>query len=368
MRTVDQLRDALIDRAAVTPDSVGVVEAAYARAARIRRRRRVTVVAAVAVLAAVLAVTPVALARLVRTAPPPASPATSYPGLRRLTLDVDPDSGLVPLAHGFVGPWEHLAMRTPQDSTVDAVVVDAGSLYLSDLKRGEPIAVRGRSAHYAPDLLLDSYTPPSGAWPGGEVRGPAIGWPEPSGVWVVVHILDELSSDAGMATLTSVAEAVRLRPARDVSAPYRFGYVPHGWAVEGVQQQVDGRGGRSDATESTVAFGPRTSTVGPYTGLSVWGRSLVVSMAKHYDGPAELPENGPVTGQIAGRDVRYIESAGSGLAPDHGSTLIIRVGPCDVSVRVIDRDQVPYSELERMVENARFADCTDPRTWTSPLA
>jgi hypothetical protein len=117
-------------------------------------------------------------------------------------------------------------------------------------------------------------------------------------------------------------------------------------------------------------FGPRTPDGGPYD----WS-SLVVStdqplqVSMHTRDDRSRTDLGPATGRIAGHDVWYLtESSPRWIVPGHGSLLFFSVGRCDVSFRVDDRDQVPYAELKRMVEQARFGDCTKPGTWTGPPA
>jgi hypothetical protein len=72
--------------------------------------------------------------------------------------------------------------------------------------------------------------------------------------------------------------------------------------------------------------------------------------------------------KIAGLDTWYLigNTAGWGVRQG-GSTLVVNHGRCQFHFKAKDSGQLPYDELRRMVEGARFADCTDPSTWTRPV-
>jgi hypothetical protein len=386
VRSVDDIRRVLLDHESLAPDGIGLVEAARAGAVRVRRRRRLTVAAAV-VVALVAPVAFVAVLRntgTVESAVTPAQPP--YRGTLQLSAGVDPDSGYSVLEYWVNRDRQQFTLR-PRTGIADVTVVvhNPATFDSAPVRRGEPVTVAGRAAHYVTDLALGEracwansngvHSDPNLAdkrgncrvsgEPGGTVRMPAIGWVEPSGAWVVVYI----SARATRVDLLAAAAAVRIGPPRDLRAPYRLGYLPAGLA--GVYATSNDTGPRSP--DSTLAFDPDPAK--PVAGPdNATGWQPAVETALTIRATVRMPytdekaaELGAPT-KIAGLDTYYTDrNVGTWRIETGTAVLVVVTGTCQYHFAVRDKDRLPYADLVRMVENATFVNCADPSTWTTPL-
>ena len=382
MRDLELLLRTLEDQAGAAPDGTGFVEAARTRAARIRTRRRVFAAAAMVTLAVGAAIVPDAISRLLPTGSPPATSPTPR-GPFQLTVDVAANSGYRAVAYGVVGSRQHFTlMRSSADSRewgTRVVVHDPGTFDATPFQRGEKVTVRGHPAYYLPDLLVGvvvgTVLPPIEPTRREEMRRPAIGWPEPSGAWVIVYLDMPTTSVSGAAVpgasekaqLLRVADIVRIGTPRDLQAPFRLGYIPPGLAGRAARV-LDYRPG--DGLTVSVDLGPHPSAIDMYAGaegqsdqpLRVYMRPLGT-----FDDDV-IRTLGPPEARIAGYDTWYNTEGTPGwqVAPGTGHVMAI-VGRCWLEVSSSDVTQIPYEELKRVVEGARFADCTQPGTWLPPL-
>ncbi len=225
--------------------------------------------------------------------------------------------------------------------------------------------MNGHPAYYLPDLLLGTVKQgyPDDSRPRTEVRGMAVGWPDAAGAWVLVY--DDAQSYS-KAELAQVAGLVRAGAPRDIPMPYLLGYVPHG--LPGTVLIADVLGPPPDYN-TTIDFGGDPvwdSPIGPT--LSAGGVPLEIQVLTRSDyGDGHISPHDTTT-KIAGYDAWYYTGKnGAMVLPDAGSGLLLHVGRCEVRLTVQDRSQITYQDLVRLVENARFADCTDPGTWLPPL-
>lgn len=85
---------------------------------------------------------------------------------------------------GFIGSWEYMTLRTADGGGADVVLADPGTL---DLFMG---VYHG--------LLVGQTEGPTEH----TASGPAIGWREPSGAWVVVYIQTEPGSGPRLGNTT----------------------------------------------------------------------------------------------------------------------------------------------------------------------
>jgi hypothetical protein len=375
MRTVELLRQTLVDQSAAAPDGIGFVETAHARVARIRTRRRVIAAVAVVALAAGAAVVPNAVSRLVLTepslAPLPARPRGPF----QTTVDVAPKSGYQKVGYGVIGPRQHMQlMMSAGDRNVwrdEVVVHDPGTFDAAPFQSGEKVTVRGHPAFYVTDLLIGvvigTVLPPIDPTRREEIRVPAIGWSEPSGAWVIVYRnppTREVDTDT-KAQLLRVAEAVRIGAPRDMRASFELGYIPSGLAGQWVRVATGDRPG-----PSSVGLGPQPLAVDMFT----WSQGhvdtpLTIRMLPFRDMWDGLLESlGPPEVTVAGFDAWYNTEGTPGwqVAPNTGH-LMVHAGECWLEVSSANLTQVPYEELLRVAEGARLADCMQPGTWRPPL-
>lgn len=381
MRSVDDIRQVLLEHEAFAPDGTGLVESARAGAGRIRRRRRLAVAAAV-VIALVVPVAVVAVGRDTGTRESAVTPASPpYRSALQLTVGVDPDSGYSPLDYWVNRNRQQFQLR-PSHGAQDANVVvhNPGTFPPAPMRRGQPITVGGRTARYIPDFDLDVACA-AAASPGqptelpdgctgrdagrGVVRMPVIGWIEPSGAGVLVFISDR----ATQADLTRAAATVRVSPPRDVRAPYRLGYLPAG--LTGVYAAATDSGPWQP--RSLLAFDTDPTT--PVSGLDmatgfapeITATLTIMGMPRSSYVDEKAVELGPPT-RVAGLDTYYgTRNVGAWRIEFGAAVLVVVAGACQFHFGVRDSTVVPYPELVRMVENATFADCADPATWTTPL-
>jgi hypothetical protein len=377
MRDLHDLRQTLVDHEVLAPDSADLVQAAQQGAERIRRRRRMAYTAGAAVAtAAIVALAPAVVAHLSH---PPGSTATrpSYRGPLQVTVHLAGDSGYYTLEYSVIGNSQLLVARSSDASSAHSgatvVVHDPDTFDGTRLLRGEPIAVRGHRAYFVADLPLGSAPnalprPDKPNKPGKSepvsVSGPAVGWQDASGAWVVIYNAAGGSAGGQRVELARVAEAVRLGKPRDVLTPYQLGYVPGG--LPATYALV--RDNLPNEATSVVGLGGQPKLDGPFGRQTSDDQPLEIEvMPRDAYVDSHIAEYGGKAAKIAGHESWYVTETRGVVVPDGGSVLIVNVGHCWVSIQAMDRKQIPYEELKKLVESAEFKDCADPRTWTRPV-
>jgi hypothetical protein len=367
MTSIHDLERTLAEHAATAPDGDGLVAAAYAGAGRFRRRRRIGLAVGGTVLALVAAAAPVAVARLGHAGPTHmASGGRPHRGPLQMTVDLAPDRRYFTLVSGVVGSGiQHLSVRrtdpAPVTANAEVFVYDPGTFDPAPFRRGTPVTVAGHPAFAVDDRAVVKVprvgTPPEGSL---VVHAPAVGWQDPSGAWVVVFG----GFDGDRTPALTVAALVRLGPPRDVHVPYRLGYVPAGLPVNAAMTAMGAR-------DAVVGFGAPTPGL-PSAHSFMYGLALPAFLVVQAD--PHTPDLDRSFGglgaptPIAGLDTWYLTRSEPGLTVLDGAGLLaVRTPHCLVQISVQDRRRVPYDALKRMVEGARFADCGNPATWTSPL-
>ncbi|GAB2583200.1 hypothetical protein Aab01nite_84470 [Paractinoplanes abujensis] len=362
MTSLDELRRTLEQGADRAPDATGLVEQARAGAARLRRRNRMRAIAA-AVVAVVLAVSVPSFVRL-RTAEPPPNPAgplTYYRQPYELTLKLAPSKAHFAMVYGTQGTTQFVIARPignpKNDSGGSIAAYDPGTFDPTRLRRGEPVTVQGRPAFWVEHLEEPA---PASSGPGGgqEYRvGAAVGWQDPSGVWVTV------SEGFDRASTLRLAESVRLTSPRTVRSPVRFGWVPQNLPVS----YADARDVAEHGVEAHIGFGrPERSNgrSGPFfmipydTPLSVMTSSMDGIMTAWGEDYAKRPMR-----VINGYKTWYFEGTEDSYIRRNSSQMMIEAGSCGVTVVVHDRDKISYAELERMVQNMTFHGCENADGW-----
>lgn len=373
MTTIEDLQQSLTYCAGAAPDGTGMVERARAGAVRIRRRRRVLQGAATVVAVAVAAVT-VPLALRQNTAPPAAEAPPPFRTVTRLSVTTVPGSD-------FVVPWRqsvpgeesgrviHRAEVTaerPEELTVNQgasfQVFDPGAYDAANLRTGTPVTVADRQAWFVPSLpLKEDMSPFNGVYSPAESTGPALGWQETSGAWVLLfrHTL----TASTRAELIEVARNVRIQdPPQRVAAPYRFGWVAPDLRVTGLQlhdlRQLSGA--------ATVAY--------DYGDARPAGRDsrpvmIVYATTAEDDRDWEVIDKVLKTPRKAGgHDVWYLEKRNQALTPaEGGSIVVVDTGRCHIQLNIADRTRIPKKDALRMAEELTVTDCGDVSTWM-PLA
>ena len=375
MTTVDELREVLERRAGV-PDPTGMIEAARAGAARVRRRRRITAVALAAVVAVAI---PVTVARLPKPGPLPASPPP-YRGTGEATVSMRPDSDFFVLWRRVDATGQVLAVRHRDTGSKDfggtVTVHDPGTYDPAWLASSEKITVGGRPAYLAVTVVNRPTGPvvePSTQDLPQRSRGlepegaSVIGWPEPSGAWVVVGEAQSVPA------LRRLAESVRLGPPRQVTSPVRFGRLPDGLRLQYVSAADDPAGPPSLGFRAALGFAAADRSPGPVAGTvgtSFGDLPLNVRVQPRTQGSwTELVDarGRPQWQTIGGQRAVYLPVGSEGI-PGGTAQLLIEQGKCGIVISLGAPVRISYEELVRMVAGMTFADCTDPRTWVPPLS
>ncbi|WP_127504640.1 hypothetical protein [Actinoplanes solisilvae] len=368
MTSLDKLKDTLERGAALAPDGSGLVEQARAGAVRLRHRNRMRAVAAVIVAVALVSGVPAVVRTFAAEPPPnPAGPMTHYREPHQLSLQLAPDPIYFNMLFGTRDKTQFLIVRPidnlRNDSGATATAYDPGTFDPTRLRRGERVTVQGRPAFYVENL--DPPVPsagPSAPIPGRDEvpyrRGAAVGWQDPSGVWITV------SEGSDRATMLRVAEKIRLTAPTTARTPVRFGWVPldlplsfaeiRDVAEHGVSAQV-GFGAPADRPGETS--GPFLSMPRD-TPLRVSMMSMEGIMTLWGENYTELPMR-----TIAGHRTWYIDRDTSPFRIGAGSQMMIQAGSCAVTIGVRDRESIPYASLVRMVENMTFGGCVDNSNW-----
>jgi hypothetical protein len=375
MTTVDELREVLERRAGV-PDPTGMIEAAQAGAARVRRRRRITAVALAAVVAVAI---PVTVAQLPKPGPLPAAPPP-YRSIGEATVSMRPDPDFFVLSRQVDATGQVLTVRHRdtgnKDSGGTVTVHDPGTYDPAWLASSEKITVGGRPAylavtvvnrHTGPVMEPSTQDPPQRSR-GSEPEGASvIGWPEPSGAWVVVGEAQSVPA------LRRLAESVRLGPPRQVTSPVRFGRLPDGLRLQYISTGDDPAGPPSLGFHAALGFAAADRS--PAQGAGTVGKSLgdlplnVLVLPRANGGWTELVDvpGRPQWQTIGGQRAMYLPEGSEGF--DGGTAhLLIEKGKCGILISLGAPVRISYEELVRLVAGMTFADCTDPQTWVPPLS
>lgn len=231
------------------------------------------------------------------------------------------------------------------------------------------VTVNGHPGFYGDTVFSDDGRPPAQAkeqiGPDPDQRHGALAWQYQPGAWAMVSTLPAGGSGAGSLTRAEalrIAETVRVGGHRPIAVPARFGYLPAGLQLQGVQsysgtQPPNAPNGTQPryVPEAAYSFGPAgtdevTLTVGISadggTGQPVLGDSVRVG-GFHGDYAANVHDLELTNGTVA--------VAVSGLVDDGtGPRLPTEAG--DSAARL--------AELERIVRGLSFAaNLADRSTW-----
>ena len=341
MRTLDDLRRSFEQHADLAGDPRGLVQAAREGAVRIRRRQRMIRTAVSAAVIAVLVVAvPVVANRTLAEKQVPASPADRQFGQVTADLDV-PDYAVRSVTSLATRQDLIVGSSRNWDPGVDVVVFDPGVFTARAQPGMESITIAGRDGWFQPSLPLGGVS----GHPTDDALGPAVGWADRSGVQVVVYRRPDLAVqnglDAQRAELLRVAEGLRIGEPRDVTVPFRLGWVPAGLEVAGITAITDfaGAGGsvtlRRGDVEVDVAAGARGS------------------QPTNFDG---LPQTALT---VAGRPAVLVDFK------ERHRLVVPELGTCALAAETADK-QTTTADLVRVLETMTVADCNDRSTWTRP--
>ncbi|MEU4215947.1 hypothetical protein [Actinoplanes sp. NPDC026623] len=287
-------------------------------------------------------------------AEPPAA-AEAGPRPWQVTLDLDAKAGYLVTAGVTDGRRQNLTVQDlafsgRRDGVYGGEVTafPPGTLDEGQFRAGEPV----NDAFYLPAFVFPEHT----AGDAKPWRTPAVGRPDPSGVWVVAYA-DPARATGGAAVdredLLRLAAAVRIGPPRDLRMPLRLGSrLPAGLQLTYVRspdQQID----RRPSALGLSAPARRPSGAGVY---------------------AQVPAGLDVTVLIAPRDGAWdkrratltgaTKSAGLPAWYDEGKRQTVQAERCVVTIDTA----LPRAELDLLVEQMTIGDCTDPDSWIPPLS
>jgi hypothetical protein len=332
-----------------------------------RRRSQAALWSAVAAVLAIGGVTAaVGLIRLKGDDPePPAARPTVVTPARRadqITLDIDPTAGFVATLRGTDATRQFLTARNFADGGRyggEVSAYDPGSFDAAPLQGAQVVDVSGKDAQYVPAYSFASLSAQDAA-----VQSPAIGWQDPSGIWLLVYAGpgEKPTRD----DLIGLAESVTLAPARDLRAPFRLGTPPDGLAVTYVRSDEEGadRGGMAGLSDPRR----KASSAAIYDGAPYGVTVAIAASPRDAEWNAEKPSLSGRRSTVAGHPAWYSEGKNM-LSPEgNGSTLVVETDSCVLRLRTADRTAINRAELNRVVEQMTIGDCGDPDTWITPLA
>jgi hypothetical protein len=366
MTNLDQLSQAMERYAAdLAPDGNGVFEAAQSIH---RRRRRRTSIAAVAAVAVLVAGVPLVISRANGSShvAPAASiaPTTAYRQPLALTVDLLPGQSAAKMIYGVYGHVQFITVRPAGNVATygDVLVHDPGTLDTAPFLAGDKVQVHGHVAYHTTAFPVGppGYgRPPGSPPPTGLLTDEAVGWPDPSGAWVVVTGGHSLNG------LLALAENVRLGVPGRVVTPYHLGYLPPGTQVTSAQVRY----GDSTLTDSVLAFGGEPPATFMESNLGWLKAPLSIQTVNRSEGVDSYQKDTPSTLKIAGHDSWWYTDREPGplLIPQNGAALFVNAGNCQMRISVTDVRQYTFNELKRIVEGATFKDCTDGTTWVTPI-
>jgi hypothetical protein len=294
---------------------------------------------------------------------PPVEPATNRRA-DQITLDIDPISGLAATAMGTDSGRQFVSVRDLSGTqgggsayAGEVSVYDPGTFDSAPLRGGEVVDVEGRDAWYVPEYAFAALSEQDAPH-----RGPAVGWADPSGVWILAY--SGPGGKLGRDDLIRLAGAVTLTPPRDLRTPFRVGETPDDLAVTYVRSdEVTGEKGGAIGLSDPRR---KPSSAAVYTGAP-YGVAVAVTATVPDDDWATERRTLSDEDTVAGHPAWYTEGRNM-LSPEgKGSTLIVETGPCVLRLRAADRKAVTRAELVRTVEEMTVGDCDVPDTWLTPL-
>ena len=307
---------------------------------------------------------------LVRAQDPESTPAPAVaetaPARRadQITIDIDPTSGFATAVQGTDATRQFISARDVTPGTGpggryagEVSAYDPGTFDAAPLREGEVVDVAGHDARYIPAYSFAALSEDDRPH-----RSPAVGWPDPSGVWLLVYTApgEKRTRD----DLVRLAESVRLIPPKEVRTPFRLGSVPNGLAVTYVRAIEEGENGGGMVGLSDPRR--KASSAAVYNGAPYGATVSLSAAAPDREWAAEKPTLSG-RGTVAGHPAWYTEGRNMLSPQGNGSTLVVDTGQCVVRLRTADREAVTRTELNRTVEDLTIGDCREPDTWITPL-
>jgi hypothetical protein len=282
--------------------------------------------------------------------------ATAPRGPGQVTLDLVPTKGYIAAARVADGTRQALTVQSLQSGTGDPAgyggqvsAYDPGTFEPAALKAGQSGVVAGRDAWYVPAYEFSGHTDGDGK----PYRTPALGWQDPSGVWLLVYA--DAAAGGGKvfdrAGLQRLADTVLISPPRDLRAPFRLGWTPPGLTLTYISS-VDNAGSPGSATVGLSAAGRRPSTAASYPGVP---ENVDLSISAAGPGKNWTAEKARLSGHttVAGRP--------AWLA---GRDLVVDAGRC--VLRLHTAAERPRADLEHMIKEMLIGDCAQTDGWTPP--
>ncbi|WTW95604.1 hypothetical protein OG216_20435 [Streptomycetaceae bacterium NBC_01309] len=396
---IEELRQAMAERADDAPDALGVLAAAHETAARRRHRRRTFQATGVAAaLAAIAVVTPTALGALDDGSGENANPAASEPAAEpfgmQLTLRPNDRSYAMLVAAGTT--TQHMEIRGKGNEpngrpSASAILHAPGAFDASKVLNGERVTVNGHAAYYV--AAGETVIPPNSADLPEALRSvgptktmPLLAWEAAPGQWVTVEGFFSVTAE----DLLWLAEQIEIKTPALPTSPFHLGYLPADLVAQGTlthnndraslafgtpSQPLAGNWGRlgmpdfnetllidamAVTTETLPAYQARLAQLGPSTKLSTYD-SWYSTEENASDVPGALDQPHGADSMPTGNPLP------TSATPGQGATLTVMTPNCHVQFSVADKNRIPRAELEKIALATDFKDCTNPSTWVRPI-
>jgi hypothetical protein len=184
----------------------------------------------------------------------------------------------------------------------------------------------------------------------------AVGWPDPSGSWIIV------TGGNSLADLLALAENVRLGVPSRVVAPVHLGSLPRGAQLTAARTRIGDR--EADLVFSDEPLGPLARDVG-------WSHPPLLVKTVNRTAEVDARQKGtPPTLTIAGHDswwYTYQPASPFAFYGKDSGALFVNAGNCQLQILVAHVSTFPLDEVKRIAEGATFRDCTDVSTWGPPF-
>jgi hypothetical protein len=268
-------------------------------------------------------------------------------GPGQMNLDLSPTSAFVATLRVSDSSRQMITVQSLTAGTYAGQVsaYDPGTFDPATLKTGQHTIVAGQDAWY-----LAQYVFPGD---GTSQRTAALGWQDPSGMWLLVYA-DTALNDSRVfdpEQLRRLAETVLISPPHDLRAPFHLGWTPAGLTMTYLAVS-DSTGVPGHATLGLSAAGRKPSNGVSYRSAPD-GIDLSVSAAA--PDKAWPAEKAKLTGAT---------TIGGQPAWLNGRDLVLDGGQC--IVRVHSAAQRSRDDLDKLIQELRVGDCSQPDGWAVP--
>lgn len=266
-----------------------------------------------------------------------------------MTVDLSPGSKYFKQSAGVNGSTQLMVLRARQGEAVsfggDVIVHDAGTFKPGALLHGERVSIPGKATQgyfQMPDTL---------------------GWENTDGSWVIV------SGDKNREGLVRTMQDIVFTPEYAVKASFKLSYLPAGLNHTYLSVSDDGTG----PGHVRAALGRAGEQVSMRPGDILTRQFPLYWFAGATDDylRSHTPSQKDAV-KVNGNNVWYLDgsnagSAGVSLHPG-GAAIVIANQHCYALFSIVNAQNFPRAEQEKIAAGFSFADCRNPGKWVEPFS